>query len=314
MYNRRRSDHFEQCLQRGEINLSRENISCQDFERILRKLSNGREGRPRKCRKLDGIDGIIAKLPPSTPVNSMVLHGNRQIGNTTGMALLYFLLPESVRRFNVAHCGLESEGIKVLCEYLKTNTSITQLLVFGNSFGDEGAKHIADMLRANKSLQELAVSDCMIGPKGFSYLADALAVNNTLHELNLYLDLNFRDDYIRTLCQGLKANRGIETLDIRITRVSPEGINHIVDCLRSNHYLKYICVGPSLDLHPAWSEVAFLLELNKFNRKIVNDEEATLSDWLETVIKASQKEDVGYSYYFLRNKPELCMYSQSTDA
>jgi hypothetical protein len=225
-------------------------------------------------------------------------------------------MPDSVTRLNLGNCGLTSEGIKLLCEHIKTNTSITDLFVWGNKFGDKGAKYIADMLRVNKSLPLLNITRSAIGPRGFEYLASALTVNNTLRSLPLHSDPDIGDEHIWNLCRGLKDNHGLEALSFEHSPgLSSEGIGHIVDCLRSNHYLTAIApVGPHY-WREAWPEMYFFLELNKLNRKIVKDEEAPLSDWLDSVIQAANKHnDVGYSYFFLRNKPELCMHAHNAGA
>lgn len=307
-----RHRYFDKYLAEGTVHLAFMDLSCRDLERILRKLSANRQ------RLRGSFNRILAKLPPSEPVRELNLAFNRQIGNA-GMDYLH-LLPESTTTLNLSQCGITSKGIKSLCEYLKTNTSITTLLIWGNKVGDEGAKHIADMLRVNKFLKDLSVEESTMGPKGFAYLADALTVNRTLHTLPLHSD-DIGDDQVRNLCQGLKANRGIETLNLRKMTgngglpIAPDCIHHFVECLQSNHFLKTIIPeGPHHWGLSAWSEISFLLELNKLNRKIIKDRDATLSDWLESVIKASSYEDVNYSYYFLRNKPELCMHSLSANA
>jgi hypothetical protein len=125
-----------------------------------------------------------------------------------------------------------------------------------------------------------------VGPKGFQYIGDALAVNNTLRRLPLYSDKSIGDEHIRNLCQGLKVNCGLEALDLHYEgkSSSDNGINHIVDCLRNNHYLTTITLNEYLPSVPSWSEISFLLELNKLNRKIIRDEKATMSDLLNSVI------------------------------
>jgi hypothetical protein len=280
-------------------------IDCRDLERILRKLAAKRQ------RRRGTFNRILPKLPPRESVRVLNLAFNRQIGDA-GMVYLH-LLPESVQTLNLSHCGITSNGIKTLCEYLKTNTSITRLFIWGNRVGDEGAKHIADMLRVNKSLRELSVEPSAMGRKGFSYFADALTVNHTLRTLPLGSDYDIEDEQVCDFCQGLMANRGIETLTLRPPiPIPPDSIHHFVHLLRSNHVLKTIIPKGPHHWGSSWSEMSFFLELNKLNRKIRHDEEATLSDWLDCVIQAANMhDDAGYSYYFLRNKPELCMYNQS---
>jgi hypothetical protein len=313
------SSYFDCQLGGGRLTLYGKDLNCKDFERILRKLSVkwGREQRPRKCRKLDGLNYILSKLPPPVPVTELDFYSNSRIGNG-GMSHLH-LVPETVTELWLSRCGLTSEGIKILCEYLKTNTSIEKLCMGQNEIGDKGTKYIAEMLRVNKTLQELRLHGTMIGPEGFGSLGDLLRVNSTLRKLDLSGNPGIRDGQYRNLFEGLRVNRGVEFLGLYGRSVPGvthyEGTEHIIDCLRSNHYMTTIFPAGPFNWGLAWSEMSFFLELNKLNRKIRHDEEATLSDWLDCVIQASNKhEDVSYSYYFLRNKPELCMYAHNVGA
>jgi hypothetical protein len=229
------------------------------------------------------------------------------------------LVPETVTELTLGCCGLTSEGIKILCEYLKKNTSIKKLVLGQNEIGDEGAKHIAEMLRVNKTLQKLCLNGTTIGPEGFDSLGDSLRANSTLRELILSNNPGIRHGQYRNLFEGLKVNCGVETLGLDCTALSGdftyEGTEHIIDCLRSNLYMTTIHPEGSFNWGLAWSEMSFVLELNKLKRKIVNDEEATSSDWLDCVIQAANmNDDVGHSYFFIRNKPELCKYAHSTGA
>lgn len=271
-----------------------------------------------KKRRLDGINAILAKLPPPVPVRDLCLFDNVEIGDA-GMAHIH-LLPASVKVLNLGHCNLTHKGIKLLCEHLKTNESISELLIFGNSIGEEGAKHLASMFRVNKTIRTLFLGRTHLGPEGFAFLTEGLALNDTLKTLLLHCDESIRDAHIRNLFQGLKANQGVTALclgGMTLTHVTSDGMRSIVECLRVNHYLTSIFGDHRSPFHkegpvddPAWPEVHYLLVLNARNRKIVADENATLSDWLDCVIDCSGEEDVGYSFFFLRSKPELCMHSQ----
>jgi len=126
---------------------------------------------------------------------------------------------------------------------------------------------------------------------------------------------------IRILFQGLAANRGVECVDLQGIALTQMGIGHIETCLEDNFYLKrsFHSLQPEnlkkID-SPYWSpyeskSIAALLALNSLNRKLVKDEDASLSGWLESVIKSSENESVDLSYFLLRNKPELCMHSHA---
>lgn len=302
----------DEALHNGVVHIHNEYIDSKDLEKILRKLST-RPRRLRQCnhakrQRLDGVDAILARLPPPVPVNDFRLFDNEGLGDA-GMEYLH-LLPATIRSINFSLCRLTSAGIKTLCEYMKTNTSITKLVIWGNEFGDEGAEYIAEMLRVNASLRLISIFRSQMSPKGYEYIADALAVNKTLHTLPIYHDRSITEQHIQALFQGLKVNRGIKTLNLdgSLINVSPEAIEQIVlECLRSNFCLTTI-TGKSFRRIP---EIDFLFKLNALNRKIITDENAALNDWFQCVISsAEQEDDVSYSFFFLRNMPELCMHSQ----
>jgi len=192
------------------------------------------------------------------------------------------------------------------------------MILWDNVIGDEGAKYVADMLRVNTSLRELCLSYGQIGHVGFEHLSDALAVNTTLRILDVGGDITIYDKHLRKLCPGLRVNGGLETLDVRRTNITNEGVKCIEEVLCDNFYLKKVALSQPdddeayIDMVPgtSWSRVLRLLKLNQYNRKIVKDEEAILSDWLESVIQGSQNQQLDFSYFFLRNKPELCRYYQ----
>jgi Ran GTPase-activating protein (RanGAP) involved in mRNA processing and transport len=126
------------------------------------------------------------------------------------------LLPPTVADLDLSRCDLGDVGIKVLCEFIKTNMSITRLMLWGNAIGDDGAKHIGAMLKVNTTLQHLDIAkhhepderDILavgITTKGWSYIAKALKMNRTLRKLSFGSSL-FQNRYMLTLGSGLKNN------------------------------------------------------------------------------------------------------------
>lgn len=306
-------DQHEHDPSNGVVNIFGLNISNNDLKRLIFMLAVKRRSprrRSSKRQRLDGIEAILGTLPAPVPIKKIILRGNGNIGDA-GMKYLH-LLPTSIETLNLASCGLTHEGIKVLCNYMKTNTTITDLLVWGNAIGDEGARHIADMLRVNKTLQSLNLSNyTSIGPEGLRHLAEGLAANDTLNSLILFFNY-FEDGHLQSLFQGLYTNRGLETINLTdaLQDATPVGYQSILECLRNNHYLTTI---DGLRDDPAVPEIRFFLRLNAIGgRQLVADENASLSNWLDRIIVTSTKDDVSFSYFFLRSKPELCMHSAST--
>jgi hypothetical protein len=134
---------------RGILHFGFKNLNDDDFKRILNKISSPRrESRPRKCQRLSEVDAILAKMPQIVWKFNVV--GNPGIGNA-GMKHLH-LLAETVTDLDLSDCGLEAAGVRNLCDFLRTNKSITRMIMWGNATGDEGAKYIGDMLRVNKTI------------------------------------------------------------------------------------------------------------------------------------------------------------------
>ena len=74
--------------------------------------------------------------------------------------------------------------MNALAEALKTNTTLTDIILDNNKIGDEGAKAIAEALKTNTTLINLKLSTNIIGDEGANALAEALKTNTTT-KLNL---------------------------------------------------------------------------------------------------------------------------------
>lgn len=322
-YCNRTMDDYD--IRNGKVHIGFfEQFDAKDFQRVLLKLTRPyQERRPRKYQRLDGVSAILAKLPPPVPVYNLDFGGNDNIGDA-GMAYIH-LLPETVEVFDLSDCGLSSKGIKLLCEFLETNTSIAHLSLLCNDFGDEGAEHVADMLCTNRSIRELHISFCLVGPRGLGSIFDALTTNDVLRKLSCLdnVDENISDEHVANICRGLAVNRSVESVSlmafagIERTGMTNDAILHLETCLRSNVYLRdfkpFMPFGTkdSSGFSSPDEKVRYWLTLNRLNRKVIKDNYASLSDWLEAVVRSSEYERVDFSYFFLRNKPELCLLPQT---
>jgi hypothetical protein len=299
----------------GILHLGHKKLNDDDFKRILNKLSSPRrERRPRKCQRLSGLDAILAEIPPTIWKFNVV--GNTQIGNA-GMEHLH-LLPETVTDLDLSDCGLTAPGVRNVCDFLRTNKSVTRMIIWGNTIGDEGAKYIGEMLRVNKTLRILCIMKSIsipIGPVGFSHLSDGLTHNDTLRELSLNSNENVGDEHARNLFPGLVANRGLETLELVGTNITELGLTYFLQCARVNVYLKRIGMRQPLNSEDAiplgpntvWNELQYWLGLNRLNRKLIKDENSNREDWTNAVIQSSEAENLGAIYFFLRHKPEFLL-------
>jgi hypothetical protein len=64
---------------------------------------------------------------------------------------------------NLSETGLDDEGIRELCEGLKSNSTVTDLNLAYNHFGGEGAKTLLEALAENQSIKKLNLSGNALG-------------------------------------------------------------------------------------------------------------------------------------------------------
>ncbi|KAJ6775982.1 PROTEIN TORNADO 1 [Salix koriyanagi] len=84
-----------------------------------------------------------------------------------------------LNRFNI-------ECLSELCEVLKRNRVIKEVLISESRIGPAGASLVASALRVNESLEELQIWEDSIGSKGAEELSKMIEVNSTLKLLTIF--------------------------------------------------------------------------------------------------------------------------------
>ncbi|KAL1511220.1 hypothetical protein AB1Y20_006033 [Prymnesium parvum] len=115
-----------------------------------------------------------------------------------------------------------AEGAKDVAVALKINTTLTSLHLRGNSIGAEGAREVAAALKANTTLTSLLLSDNAIGDVGAREVAAALEANTTLTTLHLSGN-RIGDEAARDLAAMLKTNKTLTSLYLRGNVILAEG-------------------------------------------------------------------------------------------
>jgi hypothetical protein len=295
----------------NELDLTGSGLNDEDFRQILTKLSSPhrREPRPRKCNRQRREQGRVAKILANLPTNISALDVafSQGIGDA-GMIHLH-LIPDTVTDLSLIHCGLSPIGIKRVCEFLKSNKSITQMHMWGNRMGAEGVKDLADMMKVNNTVIELGIKSCQISSAAACcHLSEGLAQNTALRGLSMGGNDRLTDDHIQNLCPGLALNKGLETLNLRSQYITDKGVGYLETVLRTNVYLKKVFInhipeGPGT----IWSKMMHWLGLNQCNRKLLKDPNATRTQWRDAIIQSSKAGNPDAIFMFLTNKPEWCM-------
>ena len=118
--------------------------------------------------------------------------GTKKIDNTTLSTLVDAIkMSSSLTSVDFSGCGLNENGIKILCDAVKYSNTIIKLDISKNYFLDEVAiDAIADMLSHNKIVRHLDISACDIYDTHISILADAIMYNNKGNLKTLDLNWN----------------------------------------------------------------------------------------------------------------------------
>jgi Ran GTPase-activating protein (RanGAP) involved in mRNA processing and transport len=116
-------------------------------------------------------------------------------------------------------------GVDYLSEVLSTANSTLKLLNFSdNDTTDQGAEYLAEMLQRNEKLTHLWLDSNIIGDRGVQLLADALTHHNTSLE-QLYLNGNklVTDSSVDSLVLMLKTNQSLTIFEISDCNLSEAG-------------------------------------------------------------------------------------------
>lgn len=80
-------------------------------------------------------------------------------------------------------------GVKLLSEWLESNTSLIKLFLNDNEMGQEGVSYLSESLCCNKTLKFLSLAACGIIDESFKPMLACLSVNETLESLHVWGNL-----------------------------------------------------------------------------------------------------------------------------
>ncbi len=206
------------------------------------------------CKQVVGpnwIEMLMNSLKLNTQVEHFLL-GNNIIGTVGGKAIRDFLLNEhkpKIKTWYIAGNDLNADGIKYICEGLKTDIDCVNLWLKRNPLKSEGIKHIAELLKVNKHIKILDLHNTAVLDEGVKYLVEGLKENRVLR--HLYLDANgitsVGTNYLCEYFQYLVENdlEGISSLWFDMNNIGDEAGIQLVNILGKYKYLKRLNLGSS---------------------------------------------------------------------
>lgn len=128
--------------------------------------------------------------------------------------------------------------LKKICDKLKSNTTITELVLNNCNINDAGVKCIAKVLKINSVIKILRLSGNKIGNKGVKYIVDALNINPLSPIQTIDLSTNRIDDKgLEYMAELLKTNKSLSSLYLGHNSISSKGFEYMCDIFKTNKTL-----------------------------------------------------------------------------
>ena len=139
------------------------------------------------------------------------------------------------------NCNIDKEGLMILVESLRLNTTLTKLYLSGNHIGDTVISVLSSSLKENTTLKELILDHNEIGYEGAMSLASLLRVNNTLNEL--FLNHNYIGNKgSMMLSEALRINTSLAVFYLNDNNITDEGTMLFRNALCVNTTLKHFSI------------------------------------------------------------------------
>ncbi|XP_044163734.1 nucleotide-binding oligomerization domain-containing protein 2-like isoform X2 [Acropora millepora] len=142
----------------------------------------------------------------------------------------------------VACSRLTRELVAVCIETLKTNSTVTRLILYDCNIDDANAAELAGQLKENSTLTSLDLDLNQIGDVGADALAKGLKENSTLTSLDLGLN-QIGDVSADALAKGLKENSTLTSLDLSENQIGDVGADALAKGLKENSTLTSLDLG-----------------------------------------------------------------------
>eukprot|EP01028_Stygiella_incarcerata_P003147 TRINITY_DN15999_c0_g1_i3.p1 TRINITY_DN15999_c0_g1~~TRINITY_DN15999_c0_g1_i3.p1 ORF type:complete len:400 (-),score=102.69 TRINITY_DN15999_c0_g1_i3:816-2015(-) len=160
-------------------------------------------------------------------------------------------------------------GLEGISSVVASHSSLVEINVSHNPFGDDGITYLANAIEATQSLRSLLMNECTVGNDGSAKIAMALVKNSSIRTLELknncigdagalhfgrvlgeisvvYLDLAGNDISERgshQLALGLSKNTLLQFLSISLNPIGVKGARSFADALVLNQTLRTLRVS-----------------------------------------------------------------------
>ncbi|KAG5485583.1 hypothetical protein LSCM1_07672 [Leishmania martiniquensis] len=184
--------------------------------------------------------------------------------------------PFGIQRLELPGCAIGSRGCWYLGGYLRSNGTVTRLVLDFNPFGDAGVRELCTGLQWNGTLTSLSLQYCgitavgagdiasrivkesnvavlslrgnAIGDKGVEEIAKAICVSSKLEDVDL-ADTAFTGeaDAVLALCEAIEGGTGLRVVDVDMCTVTPGASECLLKALQASQHCMTLRVSERTD-------------------------------------------------------------------
>jgi len=215
-----------------------------------------------------GMEKLVDALKINKSIKKLVLSGNKNILNENNAKKLVESLKinKTLKELDLTGCQISSEIMFYISEILKTNHSLTKLIISLNKDLSE-IEHLPNALQNNSTLKVLEMGFLQFS-KQSEMFSNALKINNHLIEINLRC-CELKENDIYFIAEALKINKTLKKLYICYNWFSLKAIDYIANALKINNTLNFIDLSGFDILKQHINELANTLKINKTLKQIM---------------------------------------------
>ncbi|UJR12138.1 hypothetical protein I4U23_016315 [Adineta vaga] len=148
-------------------------------------------------------------------------------------------LTKDVTILNLSKTNLTKEKMKIIAQILQTNSTLMELNLSYNSFGNFACSLLTQALQNNKNLRTLNLYNTKLSSDAAQYLSTILTLNHHLQSLHLGVNTlsNLGMKYL------FNDHIKLQYLNISCNRINQHGCIYLAEFLEQNQTLKQLDIG-----------------------------------------------------------------------
>ncbi|GET86410.1 hypothetical protein, conserved [Leishmania tarentolae] len=184
--------------------------------------------------------------------------------------------PFGIQRLELPGCTIGPRGCRYLGNYLRSNTTVTRLVLDFNPLEDAGVRELCGALQWNNTLTSLSLQYCgltvvgmgdiasrivkesnvtvlslrgnAIGDKGVEEVAKAICVSSKLEDVDL-ADTAFTGDVdaVLALCEAMECGTALRVLDLNMCSITPSASECLLKSLQASKHVTALRISERAD-------------------------------------------------------------------